>query len=397
MYCFIGRKSFFIRCLIIFLKSFHKYGRFQLKIKKLWLYNFRNYKELNMEFSEKNNLILGNNGAGKTNILEALYYLSTSKSFKNRTDKDIKNWYSNEFSLEGFFDTEYGGLKVKFRYKDGKKELFINDSLESKISNIIGKIFVVPFFFNDIYLISGSPANRRSFIDIVLSMVDPYYFKSLKDYISAVRQKSSLLRNNNIEDKTLISIWNEKISESASYLILKRQEIVEYFNDLIGKLKDKLYYNKFLFAIKYQSMLNNKISNNIDDIKNNVLEMLSNNVKKEIALKSCLYGPHRDDFVLYKDNFTLRRFGSVGEGRITSIILKKCQIEFYREVKGVLPILLIDDVFLELDIDRRRLSKEIIGDNFQIFITSTSKSNIPDNMNYEKVFHITDGKVKREV
>ena len=365
-------------------------------IRKLWLYNFRNYRNLEVVFSEKTNLFMGENGAGKTNILEAVYYLSTSKSFRNRSDRDIMNWDSKEFALEGFFCTKEEEIKVKFKYINGKKELYINDLPEDKIASIIGKIFIVPFLFDDIYLISGSPAKRRSFVDVTLSMVDSYYFKCLRDYISAIRQKNSLLKNDRIVSRDLIKAWNEKISEYASYIIFKRKKVVEYFNDVIEDLKDRLYSEKFLFNIKYHSMLNDNSLNSIEEIRSEVLKTLNDKIDKEIALKNCLFGPHRDDFIMYKDNFTVKRFGSVGEGRITSIILKKCQIEFYKKSKEINPIILIDDVFLELDREIRRLSKRIIEDDFQILLTTTSKENIPDNMDYQKTFYISKGKIVKE-
>ena len=367
-----------------------------MQIKNLWLYNFRNYNELNIEFAEGTNLIIGDNGAGKTNILEAIYYLSTSKSFRNSPDRDIKNWEKNDFAIEGDFYSEDGEIKVKFKYTNGKKELYINNLLETKITTIIGKIFVVPFLFDDIYLISGSPAKRRSFIDITLSMVDKYYFRNLRDYISAIRQKNSLLKNDKIMDRDLIKVWNEKISEYASYIIYKRREIVKFFNNIIGGLKERIYSDRFLFSIKYRSMLEKDTTETPDEIKYRVLTILNENIEKEMIMKNCLIGPHRDDFIIYKNNFTVRRFGSIGEGRVTSIILKKCQIEFYKHFKKIDPILLIDDIFLELDKEIKRLSKKMIEDKFQILLTTTSKENIPDNINYKKAFYISKGKIIKE-
>ena len=352
---------------------------------------------MDIEFEEDTNLIIGDNGAGKTNIIEAIYYLSTSKSFRNSLDRDIKNWNKDEFAIKGYFYSEDEEIIVNFKYSNGRKELYINEIPEDRVTKIVGKIFIVPFLFDDIYLISGSPAKRRSFIDLTLSMVDSFYFENLKDYIFSIRQKNSLLKNERIVNKDLLNVWNEKISEYASYLVWSRKRLVDNFNGIIGKLGEKAYSSRFLFNIKYRSMVKLENDESIDDIKKTIFKKLNNNMEKEIALKSCFYGPHREDFTIYKDNYTVRKFGSIGEGRITSIILKKCQVEFYKQFKKVNPILLIDDVFLELDNDKRRLAKTIIDDNSQIIITTTSVKNIPDNFKYKKLFHIENGKVDKEV
>jgi DNA replication and repair protein RecF len=360
-----------------------------LYLESLYLQNFRNYREISIPFSKGTNLILGSNGEGKSNLIEAIYMLSTSKSFRSAPDKKIKRAGTDGYIVVGQFSNNESGYRIGIEYSDDKKHLEINGTAEQKISNIIGCVYCVLYFFEDIYLVTGPPYLRRSFLDLTLSTVDPLYFRRLRVYLNIIKQKNRYLKDNTIIDRALLSVWDDQLVENGSYLVEKRLSLINFINGYIERsvkeIKDLLYP----FRVHYKSnILPDRYPEDVSEIKDRFSEELEKKVEKEINARQSICGPHRDDFIFTDDKFEIRYFGSVGEARLSSIILKQSQAAYYSEIKSVVPILLIDDILLELDLKNMEKVLHLIDKKWQRIITTTERIKLPEIFSCERVFNI---------
>ena len=351
--------------------------------------NFRNYKAINIPFSKGTNLILGSNGEGKSNLIEAIYMLATSKSFRSVTDKKIKRTGTAEDTISGEFANNRKKERIGIEYSIDKKHLSINGSTEPKISNIIGYICCVLYSFEDIYLITGPPYLRRNFLDLALSTVDPLYFKHLRVYLNVIKQKNRYLKDNLTVDRNLLDVWGEQLAENGSYLVEKRLYFINFINTFIERALDEIRGLLFPFRVLYKSnVLPDMKSGDVSEFKDKFKDELGRKIEKEINMRQSICGPHRDDFLFTDQKFEIKYFGSVGEARLSSIILKQAQAVYYHEIKNVEPILLIDDILLELDLKNMEKVLHLIDKKWQRIITTTERVKLPEIFSCDRVFNI---------
>jgi DNA replication and repair protein RecF len=348
-----------------------------LYIESLHIGDFRNYENADFRFSRGTNLILGKNGAGKSNVIEALYMLSTSKSFRKTADRRILRWGTDEYRLKGEFWTEHGGKQIELRFSDEGKLLSIDGVGEKRISTIIGHVYCVLYFFEDVYLVSGPPHLRRSFVDLVLSTVDPLYLDSLQRYMNVLRQKNRCLFENVRVDANLLSAWNDQLVEYGSSILRKRLQFIEFVNTTIDRDIDSSGASRAIGnrccanGLVFPYRLRYRTSVKLPDIESGCRSAASGKSadgeaaggyspctlggferaaeafrrtldtggSKEIAARKALFGPHRDDFSFSDGTVDVRHFASIGEARLASIVLKLAQARYYKEKRGVLPIL----------------------------------------------------------
>jgi DNA replication and repair protein RecF len=361
-----------------------------LFLESLSLTNFRNYSRVDISFSHGTNLVLGKNGAGKSNLLEAVYILSTSKSFRNITDSKLKRWGTDSYEVRGVFSSENGEYEIELSYTGDKKRLLINGSPEERISNIIGLVYCVIFFFDDILLVMGPPKVRRSFLDLILSTIDPLYFAYLKNYMSVFKQKAKYLRDSTLIDRNLLLSWNEKLVDSGVYILQKRYSLVRFINNFIEHSVRGVFNSRYPYKLVYRTNVPGADSDCLlDSIQSSFSKELEKMVDKEIRVSQCIIGPHRDDLIFSDEKLEVRSFGSIGEARLSSIILKCAQSAFYQN-KGITPILLMDDILLELD--RKNMEKvlTIISDKSQKIVTTTEIGKLPEIFSYDEVFYIEE-------
>lgn len=356
-------------------------------LESLSLKHFRSYDILQTSFSPKSNLILGKNGAGKSNILEAVYLLSTSKSFRNTIDQRMVKWGEDGFHVTGKFSTENGRRDISIVYSGGSKSLEMDGLKESRISNIIGVVYCVLFSFEDIHIVTGPPVVRRSYLDLILSSTDPLYFRNLKTYVSVIRQKNRYLKENRKIDEDILYAWNEQLVLAGSYLISKRDALIGYMNSCISCSIESLGENLiFPFQLSYRT--NVARGESVREPEQSYRSTLEERIDKEIQFQSSLYGPHRDDFSFIEKMHEIRYFGSVGEARLATILLKLAQGEFYRKEKGIMPILLMDDILLELDTKNAERILTLFPSTGQKIITTTERQKLPEIFSCDRLFNI---------
>jgi len=363
-----------------------------LHIASLRLQHYRNYEEARVDFSEGTNLILGNNGQGKSNLLESIYLLSTSKSFRNASDQRLAQWDRDGYLVSAIFqaegDVEYS---VALEYRDRIKNLSINGVREKRISDLIGRVFCIILTFEDIGLVTGPPYLRRGFLDLILSTVDPLYFQTLKVYLKVLKQKNRYLRDAGVCEEDILLVWNDQLSETGSYILGKRLELIDFFNSYMVSHAEKLTQFSAPLRLLYRCTIPGiDERGGKEELRGRFDETLVSKMDMEMRDRRAGCGPHRDDFSFYDGDSEIRYFGSVGEARLASIVLKLAQGDFYREKSHILPIILVDDILLELDSMNREHVLSLLGKGNQILITTTERLRLPERFSPDRVFHIRE-------
>jgi len=363
-------------------------------LKSINLKNFRLHKNTELHFSDDLNFIVGGNGQGKTTILEAIYYLCTTKSLNQSPDIESLNFNEDIFEINGNFSGLTKNItRIVYNRSDKKKTYLLDDKQIYRAASIIGKFPVVVIVQSDHAITMGSPSERRKFIDSVISQSSETYLKILLEYSKTLRQRSSLLsrireeRRNSLYDE--LDAWTGSLLKIGSEIVKHRMEFVKEFNSYLKTAYSKIMEEIEIPLIEYD-FLNCKEEK---EIITNFKLKLDERRDEEIRRASNLIGPHRDDFVFQVNNKPLKKFGSQGQHKTFQIALRFGQYFYIKDRLGRNPIFLMDDVFGELDTFRSKKISDYLKSIGQAFITMTDFSNI-QNLNIEehdKVIKIDNG------
>ncbi len=355
-----------------------------MHIKKILLTNFRNYKNQEIVFDEKVNIIYGNNAQGKTNIIEAIFLSAMGKSFRARRDKDLICFGENSAKIQVEYKTidREGKIEVII---DDKKTFFINGVKQNKISDIIGKINVVIFTPDDIDIIKEGPDCRRRFLDMMISSLKPNYIHILNNYNKTLEQRNSYLRQIKYENKpkSMLEIWDKQLSEWGEKVYNYREKYVE---KLLEKIK--VIHKTITKSGNLEEDISIKYISNCKD-KNKFLENLEKAKDIDISRGYSSLGIHRDDLIIYINGKPVKVFGSQGQQRTSVLSLKLAELNIVKEEIGESPILLLDDFMSELDSNRREsFLNKIVGN--QVIITCT------DNIEGTNSYFVENGNCIRK-
>ena len=360
-----------------------------MKLKKLEAINFRNYSNIQLNFNsdEKYLILKAKNGTGKTNLIEFIYYFTYLKSFRNVLDQDLIKKNNENFIIKIEYEDSDFINEIKIKYKNKKKEIYFNNKLIKKTSEIFGKFISIIFSNDDLQIIIGNPSNRRKFFDMFFSIIDYEYFIYLKKYNSIIKQKNYLLKTKN--NNKLIKIYNLQLSECIEYIIKKREN---YINKISYD-----FSNKYQFIGNFDQKIKIIYKKSIENNTTSINDFLNQKIIKELQFGFSIYGIHRDDFVFLINEQQFSKFASFGQARLASLVIKLIQAEYYFQYKNKLPILLFDDVILELDNIRKKKIIEEIMKYEQIFITFTEDFFIDlfNKNEYTLILEIKDGKIKK--
>lgn len=357
-------------------------------ISSLTLKNFRNYKSEKIEFSPLTNLIYGNNAQGKTNILEAVYLFAHGRSHRAKADREMIRFGSEFMALETEFHDNARDYKAELRLaKNGKKNIRINHVQITKLSMLMSYLNVVMFSPEDLELVKGSPSVRRRFIDSAISQLYPSYLANLIDYNKALVQKNFLLKNirsGNGKGREMLDVWNLQLAQTGAKIMKSRRESIELLCKFAAGIQNEISGENL--TVRYSPGIK------CDDItEDEVMEFLQKHSEREIDMGSAQYGVQRDDIAISVDEREARLFSSQGQQRTAALSLKIAQADYIESIKSEYPILLLDDILSELDINRRSYLSEKIK-NKQTLITSTDcdlKADTKDT----KLFCVNSGKI----
>lgn len=357
-----------------------------MHISSLTLNNFRNYENAHIEFSPNTNLIYGNNAQGKTNILEAVYLFATGRSHRAKSDKELIRFGSDFARLSISFcdnEREYTSC-MQFR-TNGKKSITVNNVPIKRLSQLMSYLNVVMFSPEDLSLVKGSPSARRRFCDSAISQLHAGYLSHLIDYNKVLMQKNSLLktlrRTGSHSDPTL-SIWNEQLAEHGHRIMQYRYDFINSISIFVSAIQEEISGEE----LRIDYMPNIKSDN---FTKESFLSHLESRQAREIDFASALYGVQRDDFSITINGNDAKSYGSQGQQRTATLAMKIALADYINSQKGEYPVLLLDDIMSELDINRRLYLSQKIRDK-QVLITSTD-TDVAKNTNETKLFRVDNG------
>ncbi len=356
-------------------------------IKSLELADFRNYKELSINFDKGTNILYGDNAQGKTNILEAIYVSATTKSHKGSKDKEIINFRKEEAHIRTCLEKENIEYRVDMHLRKNKsKGIAIDKQKIKKASDLLGILNVVFFSPEDLSIIKNGPAERRRFADMELCQLDNFYLYNLNHYNKIINQRNKLLKDIYFkpELRETLNIWDSQLVSFGSKIIERRELFAGQLCDIIQEIHSKLSGGKEKLSVIYEPDVS------IDHFEKKMRE----NQEKDIHSKMTQEGPHRDDFTFIINGIDIRRFGSQGQQRTAALSLKLSEIELVKKTTKDTPVLLLDDVLSELDSNRQNYLLNSIGD-IQTIITCTGLDEFVNNrFEINKIFKVTDGMVE---
>ncbi|MDE6953995.1 MAG: DNA replication/repair protein RecF [Erysipelotrichales bacterium] len=364
-----------------------------MKINHLELKNFRNYEYCFVEFDPFINIFIGKNAQGKTNLLEAIYILSLSKSFKTNIIEEFI-LFENEFSkLKGNITTNNKDMNLEIVLSTLGKKAIINHKEIKKSSDYVGYLNVVLFIPEDLMLIKGSPRLRRKLIDMEISKISPIYMYNLNKYNHLLKERNKYLKM--LHDKhqkadDYLEVLTEQMTSLQVDLIKKRIEFVELLNSITTSMYDYISLHKEKLSIEYKSMYKS-----ID--YETIYSKYQKNYQRDITYCQTMDGLHKDDMVMFLDGKNANVFASQGQQRSIVLAIKIALLELIKKEIGEYPILLLDDVLSELDSTRQTKLLNLIQGKVQTFLTSTSIEGIQHQViNQAKKIYIENGQVKGE-
>lgn len=347
-------------------------------LKRLNLTNFRNYSRLELDFDHRPTILVGNNAAGKSNILEAIYLLSTTKSLRAETEDELIKEGQEFTRVEGF--SENGGetellviINRPTKEVSFKKKVMVN-GISRRSVDFIGNLPAVIFYPSDINMVTGSPGLRRWHLDLGLAQIDARYKRSLTAYEQFLTARNRVLKRirEGYGKKDELDYWTDGLIKEGKVISDTRYEFFEYINSL----KEPL--GNFKFEYKPSEVTAEKL------IETN---------GREVAAAATLIGPHRDDFDILLEDRNMAHFGSRGEQRTATLAFKLLQLEYMARALGKRPMLLLDDVFSELDADHRAHVVEIVGKQ-QTIIATVELENIPQSfLDSARILRVENGKI----
>jgi DNA replication and repair protein RecF len=361
-----------------------------MQLNSLSILNYKNIEEAELVFSPKINCFIGNNGMGKTNVLDAIYYLSFCKSHSNSIDSQNIRHNSEFFLLQGNYtiadSTEniYCGLKLrqKKQFKRNKKEY-------ERLSDHIGLLPLVLVSPDDIALISEGSDERRKFVDGVISQYNKTYLNQLIQYNNALKQRNALLKSEHIVDNSLLEIWEEQMALYGTYIYEQRKQFIDEFKPIFQEIY------QFISEGNEQIELTYKSQHELHDLKSRMIETRD----RDKILGYSTTGIHKDELEMLLDGYPIKRVGSQGQNKTYLISLKLAQFDFLKRSHKMSPILLLDDIFDKFDSKRVRKIVELVSGKMfgQIFISDTNREHLDLillQLNQEaNIFHVENGQI----
>ncbi len=353
-------------------------------IKSLHLKNYRGHEESQVRFDDRMNLLVGANGVGKTNILEAVHTLCLSRSFLTSRDRYVLRKGAALYEVEGVFESDHRGeIKVRVAFMPGEgKKVFIGGSSLERMADLVGRFPIVVFSPDDHKLTSEGPEVRRRFLDNIVSQASSLYLDNLLRYRKALKQRNELLQTSRKRrqqpDSILLSSWTEELIRYGAAIIEDRIEFVEAFSIHLEKEYSRMADVVERPSIQYEPLSDQSASS--ESVESRYRELIQLKSRHEIDRGMTLVGPHRDDLDMFLGALPVRRYASQGQHRTFGMALKLAQYAYLRERTEEMPILLLDDIFDNLDPERITAFLDILGsDSIGQSITTAARKEIVHN------------------
>ena len=361
-------------------------------LKRLSILNYKNIEQADLDFSPKVNCFIGQNGMGKTNLLDAIYYLSFCKSSTNPIDSQVMRHDSEFFVVQGLYETEQGDEEdIYCGMKRRQKKTFKrNKKAYQRFSEHVGFIPLVMVSPSDSELILGGSEERRRFMDVAISQHDKEYLAELINYDKALQQRNALLKQEEEPDAELLTLWEEMMAHSGSLIYQRRKQFIAELTPIFQSFYAQISGDKEEVSLDYLS----------HGDRGDLLEVIRNGRAKDRIMGYSLHGTHKDDLVMQLSGYPIKREGSQGQNKTYMISLKLAQFDFLKRTGSrTTPLLLLDDIFDKLDAHRvEQIVNIVSGDSFgQIFITDTNRENLDKILERTqgcyKIFNVKGGNI----
>ena len=351
-----------------------------MRVKDIYLNNYRNYVEQSLKPSEGLNIFIGANAQGKTNLIESMEYAALGRSQRASKDVELIRWEQPTAVVRLSYEKFGVRHSIAFELnRQNRRRLFLDDQ-SIRIRELIGKFNVVYFSPEDLFLIKGAPANRRRFLDAEISQASSVYFADLLNYNRVLAQRNALLKKikDGVASSDGLALWNEQLSKAATKVICKRLETVEKLNAIADNIQSALSKGKERLSIKYEAKGLDALNFDgglTDELAARYHNKLNELDGVDIIRGTTTVGPHLDDLKFLINGRELRAFGSQGQQRTAVLSLKLSELEFLNGETGTYPVLLLDDVMSELDSARRIALIDFLKRNrIQTFITAVGET-----------------------
>lgn len=325
-------------------------------LKRLKLQNFRNYHRVSVSFGDNVNIIEGDNGHGKTNLLEALFFLSIGRSFRTSHLNEMVRQGANYFYIEALFERDGIEQLLRIHYENKERKIYYNDTSYPNFSQLLGLLPQTLYSPFDIEMVMGAPQIRRRFLNLHIAQTDPLYVFHLSRYTKALKHRNSLLKQKRIDT---IDIWEEEMTKSAEYLVNARKILLLEISKRMTPYYARLVPDAEKVELRYQPSIDKQFR-----------ECWLKSRKRELELKNTLNGPHRDDFIILRDGQNAKIFASEGQKRSLITAVKLAEFSLLQERSQTTPVMSIDDFGVHLDSQRTDLLKNELAHMGQVFITT---------------------------
>lgn len=364
-----------------------------MQLHSLSILNYKNIVSADLQFSPKLNCFIGDNGMGKTNILDAIYYLSFCKSHSSAVDSQNINHEAEFFMIQGKYTVKKNAEEISCSMKRRQKKQFKRNKKEyERLSDHIGLLPLVLVSPDDSSLIVDGSEERRKFMDGVISQFNHTYLEYLINYNNALQQRNALLRQESMPEAALFDIWEEKLSFYGTYIYEQRRKFISQFVPIFNEYYAEISQGVEQAGLMYQSALEN----------GSLSKMLAETRERDRLIGYTTRGIHRDEMELTLGNYPLKRVGSQGQTKTCLISLKLAQFNFLKRIHNLSPILLLDDIFDKLDSKRvKKIVELVAGHNFgQIFITDTNREHLDQILiqidQSASIFMVQNGEISKD-
>lgn len=367
-------------------------------VKKISLINFRNLIKQTVTFSKHANVFIGDNAQGKTNLLESIYFLALTKSYKT-IDANLINKDKTFTKVKAEVRDENIFKSLSVELNDSKKIVKVNNNEISRISDYITNLNVILVCPEDINILEGAPAERRNFLNIELSQLSTNYIKKYNEFNKILKIRNNYLKmlsHNANSDQRYLDSLTENLIEREISIYQERKKFIDLINSNIAKIyKDIIGIDNFKIVYETNVEFDNYET---EHLKERLMKKYKTNLKREIENGMTLYGPHRDDLHFFIDNDDIKLYGSQGQQKVAIIALKLAEIPIFKNLTTTYPIMLLDDIFSELDVKTRNKLINYIPEEIQVIITSNDTRGINKKfLDSAKIFKVVRGNIIEKV
>ncbi|MBD5429489.1 DNA replication/repair protein RecF [Lactobacillus sp.] len=367
----------------------------------LALKDFRNFSELKVDFDPYVNVFIGANAQGKTNLLEAIYFLGLTRSHRTSSDRELINFEAKNASLQGLVHKSQVEVELKLRLTSKGKLAWVNRLQQKKLSRYVGQMNAILFSPEDLSLVKGGPGIRRKFMNLEFSQINPEYLYFSSQYQQVLHQKNNYLKQlaaKKASDQVFLDVLSEQLAGISAEIIARRFKYVSFLNTYAQVAHNHISNNQEKLQIEYRPSIHGINSDDsVESIYQQVLVNFQKNKLAEIRTGLTLSGPHRDDLIFTINGKNAREFASQGQQRTIALSLKLAEIQLVHKLTNEYPILLLDDVMSELDHERQTSLLSYIHGKTQTFITTTDLEGISwEKIKSPRIFYLESGNIVKE-